>query len=613
MSKPPHPAALRYRAEPALIAIAYIAVLVTPWVLACLLSSRTVRQDEVDSGAVSRETAQQLHQVSFVIDALNFVAALAALPVIYALFARAAVVFSQRTSSHKTLNVKQLFALADRDFLGSGPIEKYGTRGFYFLFRATLVLLGLAVEKTRHALINAFPTEWTATAWNDRAQSRRGRYFASSLARDTTTGMYRQHALRMNSSSTCDEIPAAEFPVPCPRFATSYDNANLTVRICTMYITESSRRYSNRTLRCVGDTSMGYFELGNSFNGGKFGPLLSSFRLSGRSTRREFTDNVRRPKYPLDSYLLDDGIDPLWDYGTEIPSPGGGLRGPLALAAHAMFGAGSFFELAQSITEPNDTLSQNLCQLSPIPFQRTDKYLARCDPQDTSTNWFTVSDLPTPGRFADPDGWANGRVDALISVIYETSNKSTGVIAAAMYLANKATLEVAAGPGSRGFRRWTVEPNQIWRAEGIAIRTHVMSTVGLAVVSMLLGLQVAGILALVCYIYSVPTWTATLNAMAVARITRQLADRDERFLRSDSLWKPTPEEFRQMENTDALVGLVEHTHLGRPADDAMSPRASEELTLTADDSADVGYVLSVGAPGLISPSGFVALVLQYFK
>lgn len=56
---------------------------------------------------------------SGIFDALNFIAALAALPVIYALLARAAVVFSQRTKRNKTLSVRQLFALADRRFMRS--------------------------------------------------------------------------------------------------------------------------------------------------------------------------------------------------------------------------------------------------------------------------------------------------------------------------------------------------------------------------------------------------------------------------------------------------------------------------------------------------------------
>ncbi|KAK3290244.1 uncharacterized protein B0H64DRAFT_421100 [Chaetomium fimeti] len=632
MSKPPRPAALRYSAEPAWIAAGYLVLLLVPWILTCILSSRTVRPSPENSGALTRETAQHLHRVSFAIDALNFIAAVAALPVIYALLARAAVVFSQRTNNRKRLNVKQLFALADRDFLSYGLAGNYmyGVRSLLFIFGTTLVFLvwnlgsvprGLAIVKTRHALLDAFPGEWMAEAWHDNDALERfatkysGRYFMSSLARDTTTGMYRQHALRMNSSSICDEIPASEVPVPCPvqrdnGLDTSYNNANLTVHVCvpgvaganrgapwnetedrqdlteTLYITKSSPVYSylNYTLRCVGSTSLGYFELGNSFNGGKFGPLLSSFKFPA-STRdpTEFTDEVVNPSLYTNDARPGEQV-PREDYNTEI-ARGTVFRapGPLTLAAHAMFGAGSFFELAQSITGPNDTLSQTLCQLSPIPFQRAYKSLRRCDPEDTEGGGRYGEER---GRFASRYGWANDRVEGLISTIRETNGVVGSLLDTTMYLASKATLDTAAV--ARGSYFGTT--HQIWRADGIAVRTHVVSTAGLVVVTVLLGLQVFGILALVWYIYRMPTWTKTLDAMAVARITRQLADRDGGFLRSDALWMPTPEESRQMEETDALVGLVDHE----------VPEASDELTLNADASPAPDYILSVGAPGLIS-------------
>lgn len=271
--------------------------------------------------------------------------------------------------------------------------------------------------------------------------------------------------------------------------------------------------------------------------------------------------------------------------------------GPLMLATHAMFGAGSFFDLAQSIREPNDTLSQALCQLSPIPFSRLSLGLSRCDPQDTRSS-STISSSRR-GRFASRHGWANDRVEALISNIRESNGTVSGLLNTAMYLANKATLDVAAGPAGVP-RREIWDPRQIWRAEGIEIRTPVVSTAGLAVVTVLLGLQVVGILALLWYIYSVPTWTDTLDAMAVTRITRQLAERDEGFLRSDALWDPTAEEICRMQDMDALVGLVERETPEKPGGSATTTKVSGEVTLAPASSEHVDHVLSVGAPGLIS-------------
>lgn len=143
----PQPALLRRRPNAALIAIAYLAVLLTPWIVTCVLGSRTVWQSDnrSHSGALSSGTAASLHRVAYLVEVLNAVAALAAVPVIYALLARAAVVFSQRTDIKKTLSVRQLFALADRRFLslwprGPATAGKAGTR--LAAAGAVLVLLG---------------------------------------------------------------------------------------------------------------------------------------------------------------------------------------------------------------------------------------------------------------------------------------------------------------------------------------------------------------------------------------------------------------------------------------------------------------------------------------
>lgn len=66
-----------------------------------------------------------------------------------------------------------------------------------------------------------------------------------------------------------------------------------------MYLSVSSpiNQYQSHTIQCTGQTSMGYFELGNSFNGGKFGPLLSSFEFSSLVTGKDvgvFTDQVHQ-------------------------------------------------------------------------------------------------------------------------------------------------------------------------------------------------------------------------------------------------------------------------------------------------------------------------------
>jgi small-conductance mechanosensitive channel len=138
------PALLRRSKKAALIAITYLTLLVVPWILTCVLAGKTIRQSRDNSGALSPADAASRHQLAYLIDVLNLMAALAALPTMYALLARAAVVFSQRTDLKKTLNVKQLFALADRRFLtlrhSGSKMDKGGTS--LAAVGAVLIVLG---------------------------------------------------------------------------------------------------------------------------------------------------------------------------------------------------------------------------------------------------------------------------------------------------------------------------------------------------------------------------------------------------------------------------------------------------------------------------------------
>jgi hypothetical protein len=269
--------------------------------------------------------------------------------------------------------------------------------------------------------------------------------------------------------------------------------------------------------------------------------------------------------------------------------------GPLALTAHALFGSGSFFDLAQSITQPNDTISQTLCRLSPIPFQRSFSALRRCEPDFTTTRGARNSGSLFDSEF----GWANDRVYGLISSIRGTSRSVDSPINTGMYLANQGTLEVAASLNRKNNRNY-YRPDLILHAEGIPVRTPVVSIVALAVVTVLVGLQVVGIAALLWYIYTVPTWIATLDALAVAGIARQLDEREGGFLRSDGFWDTTEKQLREMNTLDGLVGVVD-TMDEEPGDSTPLSTASDEVRALGDAPVPgPRYILRVGAPGLIS-------------
>jgi hypothetical protein len=135
-------------------------------------------------------------------------------------------------------------------------------------------------------------------------------FFVAGLPAETATGVLRQHILRLNSSISCEEVDAGEFPSRCPgeqpltvfwkRFL------DTEVRICVpgdytafpwslrrsrqdlteeMYIdvkdlsisdqdTEDPTFNTSSTVRCTATTTRGYFELGNNWNNNTYGPLL---------------------------------------------------------------------------------------------------------------------------------------------------------------------------------------------------------------------------------------------------------------------------------------------------------------------------------------------------
>lgn len=134
------------------------------------------------------------------------------------------------------------------------------------------------------------------------------RFFVSSLANGTETGVLREHALRLNSSVTCEKIERSEYPSPCPGkrpLVTELDRSDISLRICApgeigvhpwtktrnredieeevYFDFEMSEEFrqtmlvNNFTMHCTAGTSRGYFELGNAMNDNVYGPLLEKW------------------------------------------------------------------------------------------------------------------------------------------------------------------------------------------------------------------------------------------------------------------------------------------------------------------------------------------------
>lgn len=129
------------------------------------------------------------------------------------------------------------------------------------------------------------------------------RVFVSSVPKDSVTGLWRQLATRMNSTCHCE---LSDFPSQCDDGGLNYKSENLTIEFCVdglfqkspwkleQYLREDiteeffvrlsadTSRITNYwfrsgdAYRCTGTSTLGYFELGNQFNNGAYGPLISA-------------------------------------------------------------------------------------------------------------------------------------------------------------------------------------------------------------------------------------------------------------------------------------------------------------------------------------------------
>ena len=141
-------------------------------------------------------------------------------------------------------------------------------------------------------------------------------FFVAGVPAGTTTGLLRQHLMRLNSSVSCRKVESSEFPSPCPGdrpLARSWKHVGGTnVRICvpgnyTAFPWETSRNrqdiieeiyidmedrwfkgakvedYSplpmdtSCSIHCTAATTRGYFELGNNLNNNTYGQLLDQW------------------------------------------------------------------------------------------------------------------------------------------------------------------------------------------------------------------------------------------------------------------------------------------------------------------------------------------------
>lgn len=150
VSQEPLQPPLRYRRRTIYLLIFYIPLLVIPWALTCVLAIRPLNASSYidQSGGISAYEILNIWGWVAAIRVLNAINGVAAIPVISALLAQAAVVYSQRRKKKQTLNVRQVFALADRGWAditilwGAFGSNQARTSSPFLWFAAVLIVVG---------------------------------------------------------------------------------------------------------------------------------------------------------------------------------------------------------------------------------------------------------------------------------------------------------------------------------------------------------------------------------------------------------------------------------------------------------------------------------------
>lgn len=415
----------------------------------------------------------------------------------------------------------------------------------------------------------------------------RGSYFVSAMPNDTSTGILREHAMRLNSTVQCNPISESAFPSTCSGshpFETSFNSSSLSIDICVpgdytgltdppwtlsrdrqdlheqLYIQvqvpyqvdwNSDIQTLNFTIQCSANTTRGYFELGNIRNNLVPGGLMEEWP-DNNTMWNEYNDylnvagNFNVPStinnYNLPPTLWVAGPDPFGTYNLVTP-------GPLMTSALAIFGNESFFYVAKNYTNSSTTypISQ-ICQAGNIPFVRLSsiptaywlQFLGVCE-QITSSyteahqvddsdleqllyNWFTI--------FNSTGG--------------DLGNYAKEALEVAMFKANEAWLTETAAATTLSTAR------NIYTSPGSPVLRPLKSVAGTVIVSVLLGLQITGLLILAWYIYTVPTWTTAFDSIAIAQLAKNV---DNDYI--PPIGYTDDKALEKLKDVDGLVGIVE--------------------------------------------------------
>ncbi|KAJ7772226.1 hypothetical protein B0H16DRAFT_1685301 [Mycena metata] len=698
---------LTYRKTSLWLLAVYLPTLIVPWVLICVLDVRPLNAPSYNdqSGSIPPSGLYTIIIVVGLVRVLNSISGVLVVPVVGAIIAQAAVVFTQRRKPKQELNLVQLFALADRgwgsiptlwraratgassSFLWAAawmtaisslqqPIQSalVSFEGIVVMSCADLPMSGrcstdfpvtvaydaepgaisllphnLIVTDVASSIVAVSDLDLQPNLWVDNPYARveqdidafvtqpnrgmffwytngshpKDSYFVSALPNGTTTGVLRQHAIRMNSSTSCEAIPRTSFPTSCAGTGpveTAFSNQFISLRVCVpgqtgvtpwtlsrnrqdiseeLYIdvafspTLTNYASTNFTTKCTSGSSRGYFELGNYFNGFAYGPLLQEWPAPD-VIARDFNDYLTtldgsRPSVedpPADGLALSLVSSFVADpFGTASFN----VSAPLITAASALFGNNSFLNILDPHNNFTSAQSLNtMCKHGNIPFSLPQDLARSPDFMD----YCFASEIAYDSQSAEDINSAVAQVIGLwFFNRFAYPANAEYVLDMSMYFSNRAVLNKAVTVAH------VFDERPIYTSSGLELVKPSKTLAATIIVSVLIAMQLVGLAILVRYIYSVPAWTASLDALAMARIGREVPEGE-----LPRLGPVTGADVRKMRGVDALIGVRDA--VGVSTEDLEAPGHTRDGSGTsligADKEAGASNVqLLLGGRGLI--------------
>ncbi|KAJ5741042.1 hypothetical protein N7493_000914 [Penicillium malachiteum] len=444
-------------------------------------------------------------------------------------------------------------------------------------------------------------------------------FFLSEFQNGTTTSVLREHAMRLNTSLECATISWNDFPDDCSSsnpFQASYKFSNMKVRACVpgnhtqvpwtlsrdrqdiqeeAYLSVNSIDASQAfNMHCTASTTRGYFELGNVHNNFQPSDILQAWP-SAEELQEEFNDYIVHvsdrdvsteaptTRTPATDTITDWRLPAT--YSSNSTDTNSTVPGPLTTSFMALFGDSSLLNtisLASANETDHGTIFRPIYQQGSIPFSR---YCGTAQFNiGQACNEFTfLHNLCLPFFWVEePDivGESSLEAGVLKSLKIFNPNTQAGIeplqaLLSAMYFSMESYLLQTQSVTSGSSQLVTDDPptaRPILSSSGTTVTKPAMSSKGKIAGSILLGLQIFALIVLACYIYSTPTWAATLDALAVLRMGSSLGS-------LPALGPMEQYQAEELRRKDGLIGAVENWE-------------RDEMVILPR--------ISIGAPGLIN-------------